>query len=334
MTSTISAPMRALLVAALVLLVGSAILQAASPEGRSDPVASIENGGPRGLLLLALALRQAGADVQRATSDAELEAAIGAARERVTIVVPPPEQAAFSVAEAKRLVAAADVGHRVVIACDPKSERRKRLLPIFGSLGARCVDQGELPATTATLALPATTASTSARLFVRDGGRVGIDEAAAGVVVVGADDNDGVVAAVIGRGAGDIVVFGSTSSLSNDGLAEADNAAAAFALLAPAGAAGTRIIVDERHHQTRGTLAIQAASAKGAGPMTALLCALLMIPLTLLSLAPRRGELLENAAPEVPAASARVRGLAALMAATGAPQPSAPDAKPTSPHTS
>ena len=51
-------PLKALLVAAVVLFVGAAVLQRAGPAGRADPIASVDNGGPRGWLLLSLAGRQ------------------------------------------------------------------------------------------------------------------------------------------------------------------------------------------------------------------------------------------------------------------------------------
>jgi hypothetical protein len=140
---------------------------------------------------------------------------------------------------------------------------------------------------------------------------------------------------VVGVGRGDVVVLGSVSSLANDGLAEADNLAVLRFLLGDR----SRIVVDERHHLTRGAAAVARAVVQGPGPITALLCALLLVPLTMLSLAPRRGELLAgDDAMEVPAAEARVRGLASLLAAVGAPRAPTPThtdpPAPTPPHAS
>lgn len=306
-------PLKALLVAAVVLFVGAAILQRAGPAGRSDPIASVDNGGPRGWLLLWLALEQGGRDVVRVDSDGALDAAVASApggAAGVVVLVPPPEQTAFAageVAAARTLLAD---GARVVVVCDPDKDRQKRLRPLLAGTGVRCVGDIDTPsAATTTLAAPAL------RVFGRDGGRVLIDDEAAGVLPLSSADDEtvtGVAGAVVGVGAGELIVLGSSSVLANDGLGEADNAGLLWWLVR----GRARVVVDERHHLSRGAAAWQRASLQGPGPMTALACLLLLVPLAILSLAPRRGELLVDDDVVVPAAVARVRGLAALLASS------------------
>jgi hypothetical protein len=179
----------------------------------------------------------------------------------------------------------------------------------------RCVGDTDTPSSTTTLAAPAL------RVFARDGGRVVIDDEAAGVLPLSPVDDQaggGVPGAVVAVGTGELVVLGSASVLANDGLAEADNARLLWWLTR----GRARVVVDERHHLSRGAAAWQRASLQGPGPVTAIVCLLLLVPLAMLSLAPRRGELLADDDVLVPAAVARVRGLAALLASsvTGKPR--------------
>ncbi len=187
----------------------------------------------------------------------------------------------------------------VVIGCDPDEDRQKRLRALLRHTGVRC---DRAPEGTAAQEFPLA-APRGHSLFVRDRGRVLFGEETPGVVPL----VDGVVAAV-SSGAGAFVVLGSTSVLSNDGLTEADNALFIASLMR------RHIVVDERHHLTRGAAAVQKAAQKGPGPVTALVCLLLLIPLTLLGFSPRRGELMTSDDDlAIPAGEARVRGLAALL---------------------
>jgi hypothetical protein len=305
-------PLKALLIAAVVLFVGAAILQRAGPAGRSDPIASVDNGGPRGWLLLWLALEQDGRDAVRVDSDGALDAAVASApggAAGVVMLVPPPEQTAFSTAEVAGVQTLLAAGARIVVVCDPDKDRQKRLRPLLAGTGVRCVGDVDTPPSTTTLAAPAL------KVFARDGGRVLIDDEAVGVLPMSAAESDIPTGAVVAAGAGELIVLGSASVLANDGLAEADNARLLWWL-----ARGrSRVIVDERHHLSRGAAAWQRASLQGPGPMTALVCLVLLVPLTILSLAPRRGELLADDDLIVPAAVARVRGLAALLASSSSP---------------
>lgn len=321
-------PVKALLVAAVVLFVGAAILQRAGPAGRSDPIASVDNGGPRGWLLLWLALEQAGRDVIRVDSDGALEQAVagtpGGAGD-VVVLVPPPEQTAFSAGEVARLQALVASGVRVVVVCDPDKDRQKRLRSLLGPTGVRCIGDTDTPPSTTTLAAPAL------KVFSRDGGRVLVEDEAAGVLPLAPAGNEAPSGAVVAVGAGELVVLGSSSVLANDGLTEADNARLLWWL-----ARGrARVIVDERHHLSRGAAAWQRASLQGPGPLTALVCLLLLVPLAILSLAPRRGELLGDEDVVVPTAVVRVRGLAALLASSSAPRSMPPpSSSPSSPPSS
>ena len=326
-------PLKALLVAAVVLFVGAAILQRAGPAGRSDPIASVENGGPRGWLLLSLALGAAGRDVVRIDSDGALAAAIDSVGPAGAVVlVPPPEQTAFSSGEVAHIQQLLADGARVVVVCDPDTDRQKRLRPVLAGTGVRCGGDThtDTPPVTTLLAAP------PLQVFVRDGGRVVIDDDARGVLPLLADhvwspdhasngSTNDAVGAVVAVGAGELVVLGSSSIIANDGLIEADNAG----LLWWVARGRARVVVDERHHLSRGAAAWQRASMEGPGPVTALVCLALLVPLTILSLAPRRGELVENDGPVVPAAVARVRGLAALLSSS--PHRSTSSSSPSSP---
>ncbi len=327
--AAVPGPVRAVFFAALLLFLGAAGLQQLRAAGRSDPVASVDNGGPRGWLLWWLALQAEGRDVARVRSDlafAEATSPAAIPPEQLVIVVPPPEQTAFGATEATELRRHLDEGARVVVVCDPSPDRHKRLRSLLAGTGVRCVGEAELSVSSPRLVAP------SMQLLLRDRGRVLIDEEAIGVLPLALEatdvDEGSILGAVVGTGPGELIVLGSATPLANDGLTEGDNAALVWWL-----ARGrSRVVVDERHHLTRGAAVWQRASLQGAGPLTALLCVLLVIPLSLLAFAPRRGERTLSDVVTVPAAVVRVRGLAALLSSSSSSSlplssPSSPSSK-------
>lgn len=323
--SGVPAPVRALFFAALVLLVGATTLQRFRAAGHSDPIASVDNGGPRGWLLWWLAHTAAGTDIVRVVSDRAFEAATDHAAIAATtlvVVVPPPEQTALGATETSALRALMEKGARVVVVCDPSPDRRKRLRSLLSGTGVRCVGEAGPSSSSPQLVSP------SMALALRDQGRVQIDEEARGVLPLALDatDNDegSLLGAVVRVGAGELVVLGTATPIANDGLTERGNAELAWWLVR----GRSRIVVDERHHLSRGAAVWQQARMQGPGPLSGLVCVVLLIPLSLLSFVPRRGERIHADILTVPAAVARVRGVAALLASSSSSSSSSFSAMP------
>lgn len=257
------------------LVLGALLLQGLAAGEASDPTASADNGAPQGLLALALFWEQRGHEVTRRHSF-DVPWPEGEA----LVVVPPPEGSVWTAAEARALLDRVDrQGLLVLVACDEEPQRARRLEALLGALGARCemADSGQREAS-------GTLPGFSARLFVRGGGRVTLTDDAPAIPAWTVEGGEGVAVRVyLGRGA--VTVLGSASVLSNDGLAEGDNARFAAELL-PAGA---RVVFDEAHHQVRGQQVLSEAFG-GLGPRLAGLALALLVPAVLLGFAPRRGD--------------------------------------------
>src|SRR5690606_15475978 len=88
------------------------------------------------------------------------------------------------------------------------------------------------------------------------------------------------------RGAGDVTVVASVSVVANDGLVGPSSEASAAHLAFAAWLVGDAAVVafDERHHLTRSKALFMKALTEGPGAKVALLCVLLLIPLSLLGL--------------------------------------------------
>jgi hypothetical protein len=280
----VPAPVVAIGLAALVLLVGTALLQRGGTGGPIDLVASTTNGQPRGLLLLSLALSPIVVTDTAALVNATTVDAIG----DLVVVVPPPEHSAFSTAEGEQLRQLAERGARVIVACDGNVERNRRLTALLATTGVAC---HALPTANdaASDAVVVDELAEIGPIQLLDRGRLVIDDSALGIVTLVTQRTtaaDHPVVVSVGVGAGEFVVVGSMSVFANDGLQRANNARLLERLL------GNRrqIVVDERHHRTRLSAVVGKARLQGPGPLTAALCALLLVPLGLLGLLPRRGE--------------------------------------------
>lgn len=330
---TAGGPAQALLIAALIVLFGGLLLKGTSPAARTDGVASVDNGAPRGWLALHLLLARRGhtvvvADGAGGSADgsgvddgglllgtADRPGTLGAGD---VVLVPPPERSAYATAEVEQLMRAAERGARVVVVCDPQKARAARLARLTAAAGVACIDVDEATApTVATAALE----GVPAPVFLRDRGRLRLEDRGGLVpLLVAGDGVDDVVAVVRGVGAGDIVVLSSGTTLANDGLGLERSASFLLWLVGD----GRRVVIDQRHHRDRARAVLARAALEGPGPLTAAACLLLLVPLALLSLAPRKGDLARArpGAPghagddddDVPAALSRTRALAALWA--------------------
>jgi hypothetical protein len=285
----VPAPVVAIGLAALVLLVGTALLQRGGTGGPVDVVASTGNGQPRGLLLLSLAV----APIVVTDTAGLVKATTVDASTDLVVVVPPPEHSAFSTAEGEQLRQLAERGARVIVACDGSVERNRRLTALLATTGVACHALERLPQTTldatAETSIVVDELAEIGPVQLLDRGRLAVDDNAAGVVALLTERTasaDHPVVVSVGVGAGEFIVVGSMSMFANDGLQHADNARLLERLL------GNRrqIVVDERHHRTRLSAVVGKARLQGPGPLTAALCALLLVPLGLLGLLPRRGE--------------------------------------------
>lgn len=292
--------LRGLVLLVLGLLCGGVLLKGLAPGQNSDPTASTLNGAPRGLLALSMLLQR---------HDVEVSAVRGFAMplpEAAVIVVPPPERAAFTDVESDELLARVQAGARLVILCDDEPERNRRVVVLLRKVGSACADQAAEPVTPAGGTLPAF----AGQLDPSGTGRVEIEDSSAGIPAW--RDDVGVLVSVHALGEGQVLVFGSATIFANDGLHRADHAAVALAWIA-----GRNVLVDERHHSSRGRAAALSAAALGFGPLTALVLVVLLVPLSLLQMVPRRGD----APPEddvsgPPAAETRVAAFAGLLVAS------------------
>ena len=312
--------LRAVAIAAGIVVVGGLLLQRTSPAARKDPVASVDNGAPRGWLLLRLLLdngadndadngadNDAGSDVD-VIRDVKDEARLFAHADGV-VFEPPPERSAWSSAEAEALLRFADNGGRVVVVCDPQKARRNRLGAVLARLQVTCFERDEAESPTlATSTLP----GVPSPLLLRDRGRLKVADSASALPLLVSGDAAApdVVAVVFVVGKGDVVVVGSGTVFANDGLTE-EHAAGFLRWLV----GGRHVVVDERHHRTRGSAVIGRAALQGPGPLTGFVALLLLIPLSLLAFAPRKGEFNDDDVDldDAPAAAVRVRALAALL---------------------
>lgn len=296
---------RVVLLTVLVVIVGAAVVKGTSDSGDKNPVASVANGAPRGLLALKLFLeaRAVTVSVRRAPTDpAPLPGSV--------VLVPPPEASSISDAEVDALLAHARAGGTLLVVCDDEELRTARLAPLLKRLGVECftadVPLGDIAATSTTALLPAYARTLTVRGLGR--ARPGTNSGAVPFMHVGADP----FAALRALESGRALVLGSATVLTNDGLAHRDNAAFLLDVVATSTNA---LQVDERLHVGRGSNVIALARARGLGPLTLFLGVLLLVPLALLSLAPRRGDLPTRAhADGPPAAAAQVSALAALLA--------------------
>lgn len=296
---------RVLLVTLALVVLGSLMLRGFAEESKSDPTASVDNGAPRGLLLLRTWLARRGVDVIVLRAH-DGEAPVPAAG-RAVLIVPPPERAAWTKEEVRAHLARVQRGLvDVVVLCDEDEARQRRLGAWMDATGLRCRDVETGGPGVAVPVLP----SPAARVFVRGDGRVGSEDGAA-AAPLWVDEEGRTVAARVDHGAGRVVFVGSATPLANDGLAREQNAAFAWALLRGAPV----VAFAEAHHRSRGREAL-AAAARGIGPATALFALALLVPFSLLSLVPRPGDPPRGAGrDDVPlAASSQVRALAALYA--------------------
>lgn len=301
---------RALLVASItvaIVFVGAAFLKGYARGTSNDPTVSTRNGAPRGLLALRLLL--AARDVPTeviASFDANVPGPAGAH----TFVIPPPERSAWTAEDVAALRAHVDAGDDAVILCDDEPARNARLDALLESFGVECV-RADIPLGESVQTTAAATLDGDARsLTVLGPGRVRVKTGQPMFPTFLAASDAVVVKGPLGAGV--VTVVGSASAVANDGLAQGDNAL--FALKALRGN-GRSVIIDERHHASRSRAAVFQSAMSGAGPLTGLLALVLLVPLSLLSLAPRPGDPPrdDDARTGAPAAEAQARALAALL---------------------
>lgn len=307
-----------LALACALVVVGVAVVKGSTDVGAQDPAASTTNGGPRGLLGLKLLLAAEGQKVHARQRFGDALTPEGASPEpsSLVVLVPPPERTAWTDTEVAELEGLAAAGARIVILCDDEETRNDRSRALLRAFGADCfradVPIGDDSLTTATSSL----VHDAPALFVRGTGRARPRAGAPMFAAWSAGSEPVVVQGVLG--AGELVVVGSTTVWANDGLAERGNAALAVQTLARAGGV---VVVDERHHGSRAATELIAAAERGYGPWTAVFALSLLVPLSLLGLAPRPGDAPASIVMDgAPAAEAQARALAAWMALVRTPR--------------
>ncbi|MCC7074114.1 MAG: DUF4350 domain-containing protein [Deltaproteobacteria bacterium] len=298
------------LVSALLVLVGITALRGTVSAENDDPIASVHNGAPRGLLAIAVLLEQheVPLTVRRTFEDPEpIDGALW--------VVPPPERTSWTEQDARALLAWVEGGGRALVLCDEDAARRERLRPLLDAVGVVCdrvdVAIGDVAFTDARGTMP----GFARGLVVRGSGRVRAKGPTSVVPAWRVGNDEVVVKRQVGDGM--VTVLGSATVLANDGLALGENAA--FLLDELARSAASHLVVDERHHRMRVHGVWANAFARGAGPRTGALALLLLVPLSLLALSPRPGDAppADDEGAGAPAAAAQARALAALLARAG-----------------
>jgi hypothetical protein len=296
-----------LVVGSVMLMIGGAlVIKACGDNATSDPIASVHNGAPRGLLALKLLL-----DADAIPVNVRMRARDPLPGGPLTMVVAPPETSAFTDAEVQEIMQRVRAGDHLIILCDDaEGPRNHRLLPLLDTIGAECqradVPLGDEKATRAQGTMP----GYGANLFVRGDGRVKAKEGAPVFPAWTSGSDELVDKRAFGDGL--VTVIGSATILANDGLAQGDNAAFALAEIG----SGRTVVFDERHHGSSSRAAFAAAAVHGTGPITALIATVLLLVLSLLSLAPRPGDPPrsdDDLVSGAPAAEAQARALASLL---------------------
>ena len=307
---------RALVITLVVLFVGALLLKGNADVGDGNPIASVDNGAPRGLLALRMLYEKHGVSVvvMREPSASLSQVLEGVDVSAGALVIePPPESSTFLDDEVAQLLHDSDAySADVLVLCDDEAVRTDRLKPLLTALDVACVHpdvdvEGDTLAGGAPKTAHGLMPGWASELAVAGAGRVTVTAPTLPAWSVG---DDVVVADSLGKAARRLVL-GTTTVVSNDGLVEGDNAAFALSLV-PAG--GT-VVIDERHHRSRAGSTLALALTRGAGPITGLLALLLLVPLSLLSLAPRPGDGPgdDDDAPLVLAADRQARALAAFL---------------------
>jgi hypothetical protein len=297
---------RSIILAALLVGAGGFLMRGAGAAEATDPTASIDNAGPRGLLALHILLQRQGfvVDIIRGSEFLTPASTASIAPRTRLLILPPPEHSGLSKAEAHDLLSLVHQGARLLVLCDGDERRTRRLQPLLHQLGIACTVDDDAPSTATTTTL---VPGLPAAFFLHDRGRLDLGDSA-GVVPFSAL-GDAVVAAGKTHGAGDVVVLASASAVANDGVAQGDGASFVAFL-----ARGRTVTFDERFHRPRTGALLRRAWAEGSGPLTAVVAVLLLVASSLLSLAPRPGDPpVPEAERPVPSTTTRVRGLAALL---------------------
>jgi hypothetical protein len=297
-----SAPI--LVVTVGLLLVAAVFLRGLEGGEAADPTVSIDNGAPAGTLALWRWLPQRGVDVE---AWRDHRAPIGEGR--ALLVVPPPQVSRWRGEEADAVLARVEAGGLdVVLLCDEDRRRRRALEAWWTRLGVRCVAPDAATSRRARGTLPAFDAA----LFFRSATRVAPGDKHH-AVPAWVDEDDHVVALRVAVGEGRVTVLSTSTLLSNDGIARADNARMFLGLIPEGG----KVIFAEAHHNMRGADAIERAFSR-TGPNVALAALVLLVPLVLLGFAPRRGDPpLGERRPPFLAARRSAEALAALYVRAG-----------------
>lgn len=280
------------------LVVGALLLKGFAGEGPDNPVASVSNGHPRGLLALARwwEARHGGVVVRTSYADPIPDG---------VLLVPPPEVGIWNEPETRALLTRVEQGDLdVIVLCDDHAARNRGLKTLVSAAGVTC--KGEGSAAVVTSRVPGWPET----LSFRGPGGLELNAGSTAVPVYGDDEGPQVVAAPHGRGR--VWVVASASAFTNDGLATRDNAAVLDALVG-----GRPLTIEEAHHHVRRGEVLAAAFGR-PGPQVGLLALLLLLPLSWLALVPRPGDApTPDLRPRLPAAEAAARALAALFVRAG-----------------
>jgi hypothetical protein len=299
---------RAILVVAFgFLLVGLMILRGFANDSVDNPVASVNNEAPRGLMGLGLWLESRGVKVEQ---DPLLPNPPVDRLQGATVVVVPPEVELWSERESEVLGDAIKEGDiDLIVLCDEDRKRQARLAKLLEVFGTACKTPGELELKPRVLqpAMP----RWPERVLVRSGGTVELpDERLAFPSLI--DDEDRAVMIRVPHGHGRVTILGSASALTNDTLGREHNAALASQLFVR-----DRVVFLEGHHKLRQSKVIDEAFA-GMGPRIALGAFILAALFVLIGFAPRKGDApLPRSTAADSAAEAASRGLATLFVENG-----------------
>lgn len=264
-------------VAVAALLVGAVFLRDLARDPSADPTVSADNGAPAGLLALRLLLEERGREVAL-WRDFDTEPP--SLQPGSVYVVPPPSLAGWTEEEADALIERVRRGERLIVLCDEQEAAVMRQRDLLRRLRIRC----HKPASESDGVALGTTPLFTGRVDVSGAGRVSPSGARPSLPLV-IDGTGAAVVLAFAEEKGAVFAAGTATIFANDGLPLDANAALLLSVVGDGG----RVLIDERHHGVRGQGALQRAFSR-TGPKVSMLALLLLVPVVLLGVSPRRGD--------------------------------------------
>jgi hypothetical protein len=296
-------------IALFLCIAGVLLLQGASGSRAQDERASIYNPDPRGLMLLHRWLESRG--IKTLVQDEFGEEVAGGPD--VLFLVPPPENASWLPKEVDAIVQKVKKGEcDVLILCDPDRERQGNLRVWMDAVGIQCRAEDNPTEAMKTAFGKSLFPAFPESIAARTRGHLRIESDVSWWPLY--QDEKGapwIVQRSMGRGV--VYVALTPSPFQNDGLMHADHAF----LMKERFVQNKTVVFDESHHHSRRREVFHNALGR-LGVKAGALAFLLLIPLSLLGMAPRPGDPpTRTEGIQQPATKQNVHALAALYVKAG-----------------